>query len=263
MENNKWLSKISAKKYEYYANKYPMYRKTGQFMVKLANVNKKMTIADLGCGTGITTLEILKKIGNSGNIIAVDFSREMLNIAKKKIRQKNVCFIKSQAEKISKIIKSEVDVVLCNSAFWQMNINKALESVHHILKRNGIFIFNFPDQHYKFTKGFYFKDIVKKIAVEEFGKKLKTDENSFKQMTYKEIKYILRKNSFTIVKSKTLKLKRSIEDVKTFLEIPSIAQQAFPGLMISEQLKLINKISQIVNRRKPDEKWIYFVVKKI
>ncbi len=40
------------------------------------------------CGTGLDFPHILKKIGKDGKIVGIDFSSEMLNKAKKKIRNK-------------------------------------------------------------------------------------------------------------------------------------------------------------------------------
>ena len=52
-----------------------------------------MTILDLACGTGVSTKEILKNLGETGKIYAVDFSEAMLNLAKKEIKKIRMSFL--------------------------------------------------------------------------------------------------------------------------------------------------------------------------
>lgn len=53
--------------------------------VKLSGVKKGDTVLDLGAGTGDFAIAFKKKVGLEGKVIAVDFSKEMLDIFKEKI----------------------------------------------------------------------------------------------------------------------------------------------------------------------------------
>ncbi len=117
MAKNKW-GKPTAEKYDYYSRKYAVYRKTSKFLVRIAGIKKGITVVDLACGTGVTTREILKKTGSFGKVLGVDSSKEMLNIAKKKIKRKNVFFVHSSAEEIDRAIKEKVDLVLCKFSLF-------------------------------------------------------------------------------------------------------------------------------------------------
>lgn len=207
-----------------------MYRKTSQFLVKLAEIKKGMVIVDLCCGTGIATKEILKKIGTSGKVIGVDSSKEMLVIAKKKFKQKNVSFIQTSEEEIVKIIKEKVDVVLCNSAFWQMNGDKALKTINSILKGDGKFAFNLPNQIYN---------------IDSF---LSPEKSSIISIMRKiRLEKMLASNFFKIISCKALKFRRTAKDKYEFLKIPIMTKRMFPNLDYSERLKILNKAYRTVN----------------
>lgn len=263
MTENKW-KKLTVKKYEYYATKYPMYKKTSKFLVKIANIKKGMIIVDLACGTGITTREILKKLGTSGKVIGIDSSKEMLNVAKKKNKQKNVSFFQSKAEKINKIIKEKVDLVLCNSAFWQTNMNKTLIGIKKILKNDGKFIFNLPSQYYKFTKGpkeTLFSPIMQQIATNIY--RLKPKKKKLKLLDFETIIKILKNNCFKIVSYKTFEFKKTAKDVYEFLKIPIMTEKTFLSLKYSEKMKILDRAYKEVDKsRKFVRKWMYFVAKK-
>lgn len=230
-----------AEKYERYANKYPRYRKTSKFLVELADIKKGMIIVDLCCGTGIVIKEILKKTGTSGRVIGIDRSKEMLAIAKKKIKQKNVSFIQASGEEIDKIIKEKVDIVLCNSAFWHMNMDKVLLAINNILKDNGKLVFNFPNFIYEIDAFINPKTplfpIIRKLLIE----KMLTD------------------NHFKIYSYKILELKRTAKDQYEFCKIPII----LPHLKYPERLKIVNEAyKQVDKNNEITDKWLCLVVKK-
>ena len=68
------------------------------------------------CGTGLDFPHILKKIGKEGEIVGVDFSSEMLNQAKKKIRKnrwKNIELIEADVTQFKNELDRKFDVGVC------------------------------------------------------------------------------------------------------------------------------------------------------
>jgi ubiquinone/menaquinone biosynthesis C-methylase UbiE len=68
------------------------------------------------CGTGLDFPHILKKIGKEGEIVGVDFSSEMLKIAKEKIRKnnwENIELINADITKLNNKIDKKFDVGVC------------------------------------------------------------------------------------------------------------------------------------------------------
>ena len=97
------------------------------------------TVLDLGCGSGPLTQLCSQKVGDNGKVIAVDFSIQELELAKKRVKATNVNFLCEPAHQIS-ISDSSVDVVLCHLALALMQpLEPVIKEIRRILKPNGIF----------------------------------------------------------------------------------------------------------------------------
>lgn len=92
------------------------------------------TVLDLCCGTG-DICEILKKYVNPKNIIGIDFSSEMLCIARQKHPSLN--FIQSDISSLPQEISNIDKITIC---FGLRNVEdraKVLEQVYRVLKKGG------------------------------------------------------------------------------------------------------------------------------
>ena len=78
------------------------------------------TVLEIGCGTGKNTVWLSEK---ANNIIAVDFSPEMIQIAENKVKSSSVKFIESDITQPWTFINSPVDLV---------NINLVLEHIENL-----------------------------------------------------------------------------------------------------------------------------------
>ncbi|MFQ6089025.1 MAG: class I SAM-dependent methyltransferase [Methanosarcinales archaeon] len=133
---NLWNESVMA--YETYNNEFKTYSKSAKLLLEEVDVYEKIVL-DLACGTGISTLEILKK--NPKMIYCVDKSKAMLDFARDRIRYENVEFFLCSAEEISKVFE-KMDVVLCNSAFWQFKSDLVFEEIYKTLPKDGIFAYS-------------------------------------------------------------------------------------------------------------------------
>lgn len=139
-----WYDKI-ANFYDF--STFWIYRKARIHLIenlKLKNGDRVLIIA---CGTGQSFQLIEKKIGNTGEIIALDYSKGMLNVAEKRIKKNNWKNIKlinidardlSQEYLVSNGIKFDFDIIIGELAFsvipdWQ-NVMKTTNS---LLKKDG------------------------------------------------------------------------------------------------------------------------------
>ena len=94
------------------------------------------TIVDLCCGTGDMS-EILKKRYPNSKIIGIDFSENMLNIARKRLPDVN--FIEND---ISNLPLQSNSIDLCIISFGLRNVNNmdlVLSEIKRVLKPKGIF----------------------------------------------------------------------------------------------------------------------------
>jgi arsenite methyltransferase len=92
------------------------------------------TVLDLGCGAGLDSLIASRRIGPAGRVAAVDFSRAMLEHARRGARvagADNVIFCRADAERLP-LSDASIDVALVNGIF---NLNPVREGIFHELAR--------------------------------------------------------------------------------------------------------------------------------
>lgn len=95
------------------------------------------TVVEIGCGTGKNTQWLVKK---ATEIIAVDFSIEMLAIAKKKVTQKHVLFKEADISKPWTIKNEFANLVCCNLVLEHIkDMSTVFQETHRVLKKNGYF----------------------------------------------------------------------------------------------------------------------------
>ncbi len=109
--------------------------------LNFANLQGGETVVDLGSGAGIDAFLASKQVNDSGKVIGIDFTDEMLNKATKAANEHgftNVEFRKGDIESNIPVEDHSVDVVISNCV---INLTtdkvKAFKEIHRILKGNG------------------------------------------------------------------------------------------------------------------------------
>lgn len=258
----------SANTYSQYCLSFPQYKKTNQFITEIIPIEHGQIIVDLACGTGLTTQNILKRLETTGKVYALDFSAEMINQAKVDIKADNVEFIVAPAERISNVIPEKVDVVLCNSSFWQFtDYSIVVEGISKILKNDGLFVFNLNQQFYDFGKEeTSHRKKVLQIIFSELRKKGYHPENRLREkISQSQIQKLANKNGLKITNVKTLEFSSSsLEDHIKFFEIPAVAP-FFDNVPKAIQRSILDHAYITLKNEKDHgttNKWIYFILKK-
>ncbi|WP_088227415.1 methyltransferase domain-containing protein [Desulfosporosinus sp. FKB] len=108
-----------------------------QSIVEELALSPGSNVLDLGTGTGVLIPMLIKDIGPSGVVIAVDFSPKMLAEARKKYQLPNLEILDGKAENIPMADQS-VNEVVCNSAFPHFDdLWQAAKEMSRVLKRGG------------------------------------------------------------------------------------------------------------------------------
>lgn len=144
---------MNAKQWDAYAKKYydnivsPLQPKVNnhlnEYLSKIKNKKTKIAL-DAGCGIG-DFLPALSKQFKS--VIAVDFSKEMLTLAKEKnSKRKNISYLQCDLRKLATKKKKADVIVAINSIFLPsyMDVRKEFKAVSKTLKKSGHFLGIFP-----------------------------------------------------------------------------------------------------------------------
>lgn len=141
----------SARRYDLVAPRLGLYRELNSFLVDLARPAPGERILDLGTGTGLTAGEILGRCPDV-RLTGIDFSGAMLRRAARRLGPA-VELRAMPAEEVGSL-PAPFDLALANSAFWLFSDQAAVfRALGKILRPGGRFLFNIPDQDFRFPDG--------------------------------------------------------------------------------------------------------------
>ena len=149
-------------------------------LLRELQIPENPTVLDVGCGTGISTFELMKRV--KGRFFGIDISQKMIDLAKERalaLGFSNVEFSKGDAEQLD-FPESSFDLIISNLVFhWVQNKQKALKEMLRVLKPRGqvALLFN-AGPHYKEALEIYTRimnrhpeypmpDMLKVISLEE------------------------------------------------------------------------------------------------
>lgn len=136
--------KIVVKNFSKYARFYDSYSSVQDFCAsrlisKIGNGGFDK-ILDIGCGTGNYTGLLRERFPHAG-IKAVDISKEMISIASRKLKDREIDFIIADGEAID--FKEDFDLISSNAAFqWFEDLGKAFSRYRQFLSKEGIVLFS-------------------------------------------------------------------------------------------------------------------------
>ena len=94
-------------------------------------------LVEIGCGTGKNTQWLANK---ATKIIAIDFSSEMLAIAKKKVTQNHVTFMEADISLPWNLENEWADLINCNLVLEHLkDLSPVFSEAQRVIKNNGYF----------------------------------------------------------------------------------------------------------------------------
>jgi demethylmenaquinone methyltransferase / 2-methoxy-6-polyprenyl-1,4-benzoquinol methylase len=99
-----------------------------RFAMKHVNLGKGGTALDVACGTGDWTLSLAKAAGDNGKVVGIDFTREMLNVAREKLRKRGLL------DRTVELVEGDaMELPFAEDSFEVATIGFALRNVPDIL----------------------------------------------------------------------------------------------------------------------------------
>ncbi len=111
--------------------------RTYQFAGKYLPLSRGERVLDIGCGTSRLVPHITRSIGDTGTVIEIDFSIEMLKIGKKRYNTRNTFFVQGDGHCLP-LRDHSLDTVICMAFFPHLSDkSKALKGFASVLKPGG------------------------------------------------------------------------------------------------------------------------------
>ena len=109
----------------------------GKGLLEFVPKNDRQAILDLGCGTGVLTVQLA---GLCNKVMGIDSSQNMIEKAKQQFS--SIEFMVCDALTLS--FENEFDVVFSNAIFhWISDHDALLKSIHKVLKPQGLLVCEF------------------------------------------------------------------------------------------------------------------------
>jgi len=103
-------------------------------LVKLSNVNSNSNVLDIATGSGDIAYLFSK---NTQHVTGIDFTPEMIDIAKKRFKDTNINFLIADALELP-FEDNSFDIVSISFGIRNVDdINQAIKEMHRVLKSNG------------------------------------------------------------------------------------------------------------------------------
>ncbi|MEO1224635.1 MAG: methyltransferase domain-containing protein [Pseudomonadota bacterium] len=115
----------------------------GLELIELAAPAKGETVVDIGCGTGALAMELARRIGPSGRVIAIDPDAERLAEASAATPPglRHLSFHQAGAEDLGLVEAGSVDLVFSNwVGHWVRDHSVLMREVERMLKPGGRFV---------------------------------------------------------------------------------------------------------------------------
>ncbi|MFX1574975.1 MAG: class I SAM-dependent methyltransferase [Promethearchaeota archaeon] len=131
-----------------------------KWIFKKIQLQEHEKVLELGCGIGQLWLENFKDVPSNCSIVLSDFSKNMLEKAKKRVKPLKlpIQFEIIDAERIPYPNQIFDVVIACHMLYHVPNIERALTSINQVLKPNGRFISTtISQQHMRELKKFLSK----------------------------------------------------------------------------------------------------------
>jgi ubiquinone/menaquinone biosynthesis C-methylase UbiE len=261
-----WDEIDNARHYARFARDFSMYRQTSADLVAVLAPEPDATIVDLACGTGATTEEILAGLGPSGRVIAFDGSAPMLAESKKSIDDARVTWVHARAEQIDRVIELPVDAVVCNAAFWQMDVPATIAAIRRLLRPGGRLIFNVTAMCLRADSDVpaplrtrpSFGEVVRAIAVLHHGWVPPAVGGEFLLPSVRSLKEDLHAAGFS-VEVHEASYQQTRAEAREWLSIPIFTEYHLPGMDYKQRMEVVYRAMDHLDH--PDSvppSWVIF-----
>ncbi len=111
------------------ASQMALYTESNHRLAELADLKPGMTVVDLGCGSGLTSLAALAQVPEGLSLTLVDRDPSMIDEARRHLGERVQAYHVGDAAAAAELIAEKVDRVLCNLAL------SSFQSPEDVLKR--------------------------------------------------------------------------------------------------------------------------------
>lgn len=220
---------------------HAFYQEVNRRLVALTHLHRGQSVVDLGAGTGAVTKLLLEEVrGPQAQVIAVEPSAPALEVARRNLETIGdaiVRFIQGGAERLSQLVKTQVDAIFfCNAIHLVHEKQAVLQQIRRTLREDGTFSFSTafyqgaepPESH-----AFYRKWMIR--ALRDLKSKYgimpdKTKVEARMQLTEEQYLQLLRENGFKVREKEVVTVKVPLSGFEAISDYSLWIEGVMPGV---------------------------------
>ena len=194
----------------------------------------------------------------------------MLDEASRIVSDPRVTWAQARAEQLPDVLDQPADLVLCNSAFWQMDMPAVLGAVRQALRPGGSFAFNIgrefiflpltDDERNPAAPNLSQLMQAAAVLYHGFVPPMLRPRGGPEPLTLESVQSMLEGAGFDVQHTKVVDHVESRESQRAWLSIPIFTERQFGTLRYGERMEaLATAYEQLGNRAPSKTRWAVFV----
>lgn len=258
-----WKGRVNAEVYDRFVRDFRIYRQLNDRIVQLARVDTARSVLDLACGTGATALSCLRVLDVDGDLLGVDASEAMVEVARAHVIDPRARFEVTAAASVDRVVVEPFDRVVCNAAFWQFPATRpVLGAVSRVLRPGGLFAFNVPAERVRGEEApVHPFQVALARAVER-----RTGDPFLQAATTLDpasLEPALAESGFSVETVERFAWRGAQGELMSLMEVPAMIEPMTPGLDERERAAVVEEAR---GRTDPSETvevpWIYWLARR-
>ena len=262
-----WDDPRNAELYDRFARDHGLYRDTSHDLVRLARLEDAVLVVDLACGTGVTAEAILATSRPSATVVALDGSAAMLAVARRRVTDPRVRWVCAPAAGLAEHA-AEADAIVCNSAFWQVDMDAALAAAARTLRPGGRLAFNIgrqflmlpltPEELRPARPTLH--HLIEAVAILDHGfVPSRRALSRGRPLTPDTVAEMIRRAGLILDRTETLEYENPPEAQLAWVSVPIFADNVLPGMPHDQQLQVIKKAYARFDKTPARSVWMAWV----
>lgn len=254
-----WTGWQNAEVYHDFVTAQPIYRRLNQWLVAMAEVETAGRIVDLACGTGATTQAALPLLPPEGEIVGIDASEPMVEVARARTLDPRARFFVGPAGSIAEVTAGPFDRILCNAAIWQFPaLEPVIEGIREVSSPGALFVFNVQAERVEgeLAPIHPFQVALARALEERTGRPFPKTPATFDR---EALAASLARAGFALDHHERLVYRARQQELIELMRIPAMTAPLAPGLSWPERLEIVDVAEARVDPREWIEvPWMYF-----
>jgi ubiquinone/menaquinone biosynthesis C-methylase UbiE len=258
-----WNGRFNAEVYDRFVREQRIYRVLNQNLVELGGVENARRILDLACGTGATAIECLKRMTVDAELVGVDGSEDMVEVARANAQDPRAEFVVAPAASVGDVVTGSFDRVVCNASFWQFPAARpVLDALSRLVEPHGRFVFNVPVERVlgETAPVHALQAALARVLEERTGGAL---ARPAAMLNVERLAEDAAEAGFEITGRERFVYRGEQRELADLMSIPAMLEPLAPDLSPTEREAAMNQArSRIDPQQRVEVPWLYFIVEK-